>query len=143
MKTFGVISAWICIAALVCWLSSINNYELVVSIEDNLIRLLIPLMSLNMMVCTSTANSVFKYKENHNVDNNKVSDLIGEMKQSVIAQFVGIAVFILLKSVCSFFKTGALVFIYHTLSIAVLVMFVWLIFDIALAYFQIIKDTSC
>lgn len=142
MRTFGVISAWICIAALVCGVSSIDDYKLVVSIEDYLIRLLIPLMSLNMMVCTSTANSVFRFENDHKVDKSKVSALISEMKQSVIAQFVGIAVIILLMSVSSFFKKCALVFIYHTLSISVLVMYVWLIFDVALAYFRIIKDTN-
>lgn len=142
MRTFGVISAWVSIAAIICGLSSIDNFTFVDSIEGCLIQLLIPLISLNMVVCTSTANSIFKYMENHDADKDDVTALINEMKQSLIAQFVGIAVIVLVKSGSFLFKTSVLVFIHHTISISVLVMYVWLIFDIALAYFKVLEGKN-
>ncbi len=142
MRTIGIITVWIGIAAGICALSSIDGFFAVIKIEGYLIQLLIPLMSLNMMVCTSTATSLFKYEENHELDERKVDALVSEMKQSVVAQLVGIGVVMLLKSASSLFTSCAFVFIYHTLSISVLVMFVWLIFDMSLAYFRLIKGLS-
>ena len=142
MRTFGLISSWILISCFMCWLSSYNDFTVVVSIENNMIQLLIPLMSLNMIVCTSTANSLFKYEENHTVNEEQIASLVSEMRQSLVAQFVGIALIVLLKILFFLFCTDALTFVYHALSLSVLVMYVWLIFDVALAYFRIISGVN-
>ena len=138
MNRVYIASFWllggILLALLVMWLEPKDI--------DSLLKYSFPftfaMFSLNFSAISACSNALLKYKELH--EDKRIVFVVQEMKDNMIAMLVGIiAVFfvsVLKSSVSNLFIVVAC----NAIIFAVLIMYLHLIIDIAMAFFRIVEN---
>ena len=138
MNRVYIASFWllggILLALLVMWLEPKDI--------DSLLKYSFPftfaIFSLNFSAISACSNALLKYKELH--EDKRIVFVVQEMKDNMIAMLVGIiAVFfvsVLKSSVSNLFIVVAC----NAIIFAVLIMYLHLIIDIAMAFFRIVEN---
>lgn len=138
MSRVYIISFWILlgtfIAFLVNWLAPKDL--------DSLLKYSFPftfaMFSLNFSAISACSNALLKYKELHS--DKRIDIVVLEMKENMIAMLVGIVMVFLASLLKSASDCDILVIICNSAIFTVLVMYLHLILDIAIAFFNIVKS---
>lgn len=138
MSRMYIISFWILlgifIALLVNWLSPKDL--------DSLLKYSFPftfaMFSLNFSAISACSNALLKYKELHS--DKRIDIVVLEMKENMIAMLVGIVMVFLASLLKSASDCTILAIICNSAIFTVLVMYLHLILDIAIAFFNIVKS---
>lgn len=138
MSRLYLISFWLLIGVLAAGLVEWLNPKDI----DSLLRYAFPftfaMFSLNFSAISACSNALLKYKEQHS--DKEIYFVVEEMKENLIAMLFGIV----LVFVASIFKNVSdspyLEVICNTIIFAVLTMYLHLVMDIALAFFNIVKN---
>ena len=144
MDTFGRICLWIIVGVALsgfAWLMKVP-----MSFDD--MKFLFPvcatLFSFNFAACSACSNALLKFRELH--ADKDISSVVKEMKESMIAMAIGLIVSLLSLFSLNYLdetKTSVLPKIFaNGLIFAVFVMYVHLIYDIASAFFDLIKNNK-
>jgi len=142
MDTFRRICLWIIVGVFLsrfAWLLKVP-----MSFDD--MKFLFPiyatLFSFNFAACSACSNALLKFRELH--PDKDISSVVKEMKESMIAMVIGLIVSLLSLFFLNYLdETQTSVWpkiIVNGLIFAVLVMYVYLIYDIASAFFDLIKN---
>lgn len=138
MSRVYIISFWILlgtfIAFLVNWLAPKDL--------DSLLKYSFPftfaMFSLKFSAISACSNALLKYKELHS--DKRIDIVVLEMKENMIAMLVGIVMVFLASLLKSASDSAILVIICNSAIFTVLVMYLHLILDIAIAFFNIVKS---
>lgn len=102
------------------------------------------LLSFNFTACSACSNALLKFKESHqDVD---ISPIVQEMKESIIAMIIGIVLVLLSLFTLNFFdrQDTCISMVVKTsingLIYGVFVMYISLIYDIAVTFLDLIKN---
>lgn len=144
MDTFGRICLWFLIGIAISVVSWLLNVPMTFNDMKFLLPICATLFSFNFAACSSCGNTLLKYKESHpNID---ISPIVQEMKESIIAMAYGILIVLLSLFALSYLGVDTNCK-YHYIRIGVngliygvFVMYVWLIYDIAVTFFDLIKS---
>lgn len=142
MDTFGRICLWLLLGIAISGIA----YALGVPMSFNDMKFLLPicvtLLSFNFAACSACCNALLKYKEMN--PNKDISSIVKEMKTSILAMAIGLPVelislfclnFLDKDQGCSYLKIAC-----NGLTFAVLIMYIFLIYDIASSFFDLVGN---
>ena len=96
------------------------------------------MFSLNFSVISACSNALLKYKELH--QNKNVEIVVQEMKENMMAMLLGIICVFIASILKSTVDNQYFVIACNAVIFAVLIMYLHLIVDIAMAFFRIIEN---
>lgn len=144
METVKDICFWLVVGEIISIFARLMDVPMTYNDMKFLLPICATLLSFNFAACSSCSNALLKYKESHhNVD---ISPVVQEMKESIIAMIVGIV--IVLFSLFALNTLDELTNCYlkvlevgiNGLIFSVFVMYIHLIYDIAVTFFDLIKN---
>lgn len=143
--TLGYIFVWLVIGELISIISNYAEFEILPVEIKFIIPFVIALFSINFAASSACCNTLLKYKE-LNKDKN-ISPIINEISSALKAMFAGIILIVLIVFAIKFVKTG---YLYSTLIFvalrgliySVVVMYLYLIYDIGHTFFDLVKNTK-
>lgn len=138
MSRIYIISFWILVglllALLIMWLEPKDI--------DALLKYAFPftfaMFSLNFSAISACSNALLKYKELH--QDKKIEYVVQEMKENMMAMLVGIVCVFLVSILKSAMDNQYIVVACNAVIFAVLIMYLHLIIDIAMAFFRIVEN---
>ena len=144
MDTVKEICFWVVIGEIISFIAWLMDVPMTYNDMKFLLPICATLFSFNFAACSSCSNALLKFKENHqNVD---ISPVVQEMKESIIAMIVGIVIVLfslfalnILEKPTNCYLIALKVGI-NGLIFSVFVMYIHLIYDIAVTFFDLIKN---
>lgn len=138
MSRVYIVSFWILagllLALLVMWL---EPKEI-----DTLLKYSFPftfaMFSLNFSAISACSNALLKYKELH--QDKRIEYVVQEMKENMMSMLVGIVCVFVASILKSSMDNQCVVVACNAIMFAVLIMFLHLIIDIAMAFFRIVEN---
>lgn len=94
------------------------------------------MFSLNFSAISACSNAILKYKEMYNQCDIKI--VVSEMKENMIAMLIGIVCVFIASFIRSSTQMEILIVACNVIVFSVLIMFIHLIMDVAMAFFDII-----
>ena len=138
MNKIYIISFWlVCGLLIACLVKWMNPKDI-----DALLKYSFPftfaMFSLNFSAISACSNALLKYKELH--QNKNVEIVVQEMKENMMAMLLGIISVFIASILKSTVDNQYLVIACNAVIFAVLIMYLHLIVDIAMASFRIIEN---
>ena len=138
MNKVYIISFWLVCGLLIeCLVKWMNPKDI-----DALLKYSFPftfaIFSLNFSAISACSNALLKYKELHQSKN--VEIVVQEMKENMMAMLLGIISVFIASILKSTVDNQYLVIACNAVIFAVLIMYLHLIVDIAMAFFRIIEN---
>lgn len=138
MNKVYIISFWlVCGLLIACLVKWMNPKDI-----DALLKYSFPftfaIFSLNFSAISACSNALLKYKELHQDKNIKI--VVQEMKENMMAMLLGIICVFIASVLKSALDNQFFVIACNAVIFAVLIMYLHLIVDIAMAFFRIIEN---
>lgn len=96
------------------------------------------MFSLNFSAISACSNALLKYKELH--QDKRIEFVVQEMKENMMSMLIGIVCVFIASILKSSLDSQFVVVACNTIIFAVLIMFLHLIIDIAIAFFRIVEN---
>ena len=146
MAIFGQICLWLICGMVMSIIAWILKAPMSFDSMKFLLPICITLLSFNFAACSACSNALLKFKELH--PDKDITSIIQEMKESIIAMVIGVFVILFslftlnyLMGIESSVKTGLIIGV-NGFIFSVFIMYVWLIYDIAMAFFELIGNNK-
>lgn len=144
MKNVNEICLWLVIGEIISFIAWAMEVPMSYSNMKFLLPICVTLFSFNFTACSSCSTALLKFKESHHETD--ISPIVQEMKESIIAMVVGIVIVLFSLFVlncldgkeCCFYKSVKTVI--NGLIFGVFAMYIHLIYDIAMTFFDLIKN---
>lgn len=137
MNKVYIISFWlVCGLLIACLVKWMNPKDI-----DALLKYSFPfvfaMFSLNFLAISACSNALLKYKELH--QNKNVEIVVQEMKENMMAMLLGIICVFIASILKSAIDNQFFEIVCNAVIFSVLIMYLHLIVDIAMAFFRIIE----
>lgn len=144
MDTVKEICFWVVIGEIISFIAWLMDVPMTYNDMKFLLPICATLFSFNFAACSSCSNALLKFKESH--QDADISLVVQEMKESIIAMIVGIVIVLfslfalnILEKPTNCYLIALKVGI-NGLIFSVFVMYIHLIYDIAVTFFDLIKN---
>lgn len=144
MDTVKEICFWLVIGETISFIARLMDVPMTYNDMKFLLPICATLFSFNFAACSSCSNALLKFKESH--QDADISLVVQEMKESIIAMIAGIVVVLLSLFALNVLDNPVdcclkvLQVVVNGLIFSVFVMYIHLIYDIAVTFFDLIKS---